>query len=76
MTGWWEAVERSVDSNPRDVGCGEAMAVLHVYLEPLAAEADAVERYPGFASHLAAYGWCGEDARGLLDAVRDDDLHF
>jgi hypothetical protein len=76
MTGWWERVERFLSTDRRDVGCDEAVAVLHVYVELLAAGRDAAERYPGVASHLAACGSCGEDAYGLLAAVQADDLHI
>jgi anti-sigma factor ChrR (cupin superfamily) len=34
-----------------------------------AAGGDAAGRYPGVAAHLAACPPCGEDFRGLLDAV-------
>ena len=73
MTGWWDGFERFLATDPRDVGCDEAMAVLHLYVELLAAGVDAAQRYPGLASHLAACGPCAEDADGLLAAVLDDD---
>jgi hypothetical protein len=63
MTGWREGLERFLATDPRDVGCDEAMAVLHIYAELLAAGVD------------AAGGACAEDADGLLAAVQDDDLH-
>ena len=75
MTGWREGLERFLATDPRDVGCDEAMAVLHIYAELLAAGVDAAGQYPGLASHLAACGACAEDADGLLAAVQDDDLH-
>ena len=58
-------------TDPRDVGCAEAMAVLHIYVDLTAAGADAAERYPGVAAHLASCGPCGEDFAGLLLAVAD-----
>jgi hypothetical protein len=73
MTGWWERFERFLATDPRDVGCDAAVAVLHVYVELLAAGLDAAERHPELASHLAACESCAEDARGLLAAVQDDD---
>jgi hypothetical protein len=73
MTGWREVLERFLATDPRDVGCDEAMAVLHLYAELLAAGVDAAEHYPGLASHLAACAPCAEDAHGLLAAVQDDD---
>ena len=54
------------------------MELLHVYVELVAADAAAEERYPGIAAHLKACGPCSEDFTGLLapspapacDAVR------
>jgi hypothetical protein len=69
MNGW-PALERFLRTDPRDVGCAEAMDLLHVYAELVAAHAPAAQRYPGIAAHLAACGPCGEDFDGLLTAVR------
>ena len=65
-------LERFLRTDPRDVGCGEAMAVLHVYVDLIAAGQDAAERYPGVAYHLEACGPCGEDFAGLLAAVTSE----
>ncbi|GAA1560372.1 hypothetical protein GCM10009789_12070 [Kribbella sancticallisti] len=73
MTGWQEDLERFLATDPRDVGCDEAMDVMHIYAELLAAGVDAAERYPGLASHLASCGPCAEDVEGLLAAVREHD---
>jgi len=67
-----ERLERFLRTDPRDVGCGEAIAVLHVYVDLIAADEDAAERYPGVAAHLAACGPCGDDFAGLLAAVMSD----
>lgn len=64
-----ERLERVLATDPTDVGCEEAMAVLHVYVELVAADKDAARRYPGVAAHLAACGPCDEDFKGLLAAV-------
>lgn len=68
--------ERFLRTDPRDVGCEEAMAVLHVYVELVAGERPVDEaqgagavRYPGVAAHLLACGPCSEDFHGLLAAV-------
>jgi hypothetical protein len=45
------------------------MAVLHIYVDLVAAGEDAAGRYPGVAAHLLACGPCGEDFAGLLLAV-------
>jgi hypothetical protein len=62
-------LERFLRTDPRDVGCDEAMAVLHVYVDLVAAGQDAAARYPGVAAHLDGCGPCGEDFTGLLLAV-------
>jgi hypothetical protein len=67
-----ETLERFLRTDPRDVGCGEAIAVLHVYVDLVSAGQDAADRYPGVAAHLAACGPCGDDFAGLLAAVTID----
>lgn len=76
MTGWWEGFERFLATDPPDVGSDEAMAVLHVNVELLAARVDAAEHYPGLTSHLAACGSCAEDARGLLGLCTGHDVRI
>ena len=56
-------------TDPRDMGCAEAMDMLHVYADLVAAGVPAEERYPGVAAHLRACGPCGEDFEGLLAAI-------
>jgi hypothetical protein len=65
----FQALERFLSTDPRDVGCAEAMAILHVYADLMVLGEDAATRYPGVAVHLAACGPCGEDFAGLLAAV-------
>lgn len=74
MTASWDRLERFLATDPRDVGCDEAMAVMHLYAELLAAGVDAAEQYPGVAAHLAACEACAEDVDGLLAAVRQAEL--
>ncbi len=69
MNGWSE-LDRFLQTDPRDVGCAQAMELLHIYAELVAAGALAEQRYPGIAAHLRACGPCGEDFEGLLAAVR------
>jgi hypothetical protein len=71
MTGW-PALDRFLRTDPRDVGCGEAMQMLHVYADLVTAGEPAGQRYPGIAAHLRACGPCGEDFDALLAAVHDD----
>lgn len=65
----WSALDRFLQTDPRDVGCAKAMQVLHVYAEMVASGAEAEQRYPGVAVHLRACGPCGEDFEGLLAVV-------
>jgi RNA polymerase sigma-70 factor (ECF subfamily) len=74
----WDELDRFLQTDPRDVGCEQAMQILHVYVELIhengAEDADtrsgeAGRRYPGVAAHLAACGPCGEDFHGLLAAI-------
>jgi hypothetical protein len=64
-----ERLDRFLRTDPRDVGCEEAMAVLHIYVDLTVAGGDAAGFYPGVAAHLLACGPCGEDFTGLLTAV-------
>ena len=59
MNGWPE-LDRFLRTDPRDVACAEAMTMLHVYAELVAAGGPAEERYPGIAAHLQA---CARAAR-------------
>jgi hypothetical protein len=65
----WAALDRFLGTDPADVGCEQAVEILHVYAELTAAGADVASRYPGVAAHLAACGPCGEDFRGLLAVI-------
>ena len=69
MTDHREVLNRVLTTDPADVGCDEAMAALHVYVDLVAEDRDAASRYPGVAAHLAACGPCDEDFKGLLAAV-------
>ena len=66
----WTALDRFLRTDPGDVGCAEAMELLHVYAELAATDASAAQRYPGITAHLAACGPCGEDFDGLLAAIQ------
>jgi hypothetical protein len=73
MNGW-SALDRFLRTDPRDVGCTQAMEMLHIYVELMAAGEPAEQRYPGMAAHLSACGPCGEDFEGVLAAVRGEVL--
>ena len=66
------ALDRFLRTDPRDVGCAQAMEMLHIYAELAAVGAPVEERYPGVAAHLRACGPCHEDLEGLLAAVRGE----
>ena len=70
MNGW-SALARFLRTDPRDVGCAQAIEMLHVYVDLVASGAQAEQRYPGLAAHLRACGPCGEDFGALLAAVGD-----
>jgi hypothetical protein len=62
-------LERFLATDPADVGCEQALEILHIYVDLVAAGQDAAVRYPGVAAHLAACGPCDQDFQGLLAAV-------
>ena len=68
----WVELEQFLRTDPRDVGCDEALRLLHVYVEVVFDDGseEAARRYPGVAEHLRACGPCDEDFEGLLVAVR------
>ncbi len=68
MNGW-TALDLFLHTDPRDMGCAEAMDMLHVYADLVAAGVPAEERYPGLAAPQRASGPCGEDFEGLLAAI-------
>jgi len=67
----WPALDAFLRTDPADVGCDEAMRVLHVYVELVANGEDAATPYQGVTSHLRACGPCGDDFEGLLALVTD-----
>lgn len=67
-------LDRFLRTDPRDVGCDEAMQVLHAYADLVARDAAAAARYPGVREHLHACGPCTEDFHALLTAMTRDAL--
>jgi hypothetical protein len=68
----WSALDKFLYTDPGDVGCAQAMDLLHVYVDlAISDPAEARRRYPGIAAHLRACGPCDQDFEGLLSAVRD-----
>jgi hypothetical protein len=69
----WPALDRFLQTDPRDAGCGTAMELLHIYAEIAVTDPGrAEERYPEVAAHLRACGPRAEDLEGLLAAIRTD----
>jgi hypothetical protein len=67
----WPALDRFLQTDPDDAGCGGAMELLHVYAELTLADPDAArQRYPQVAAHVLACGPCAEDLEGLVAAIR------
>ncbi len=68
MTGWLEEFLRT---DPRDVGCDQALRILHVYVDLVLSDTaeTPARRYPGVAAHLLACGPCADDYDGLLAAA-------
>lgn len=67
-------LEQFLRTDPRDVGCEQALAVLHIYVDLALAGERPEHRYPGVAEHLRACGPCSEDFEGLLAAAGDGRL--
>jgi hypothetical protein len=67
----WPELDAFLATDPADVGCDEAMRILHVYVEVVAGGDDAEARYPGAAAHLRQCGPCGTDFEGLLALVTE-----
>jgi hypothetical protein len=68
----YSALDRFLRSDPRDVGCEEALAVLHIYVDLVLDDpsgSEAALRYPGVAAHLFACGPCADDFQGLVAAA-------
>jgi hypothetical protein len=70
MTGWPE-LDQFLRTDSRDVGCDQALRILHVYVDLVLSETadSAARRYPGVAAHLLACGPCADDYDGLLIAA-------
>jgi hypothetical protein len=67
----WSELDAFLTTDPADVGCDEAMRILHVYVDLVASGEDAAARYPGVAAHLRQCGPCSQDFEGLLALVSD-----
>jgi hypothetical protein len=71
MTGEID-LDRFLRTHPREVGCDEALRILHVYVELVLEDGtgrEAAGRYPAITAHFRACGPCRDDFEGLLLAV-------
>ena len=58
MTGWDE-LDRFLQTDPRDVGCEQALRVLHLYVEAVLDDesgTDVARRYPALSRTCSAAG--------------------
>lgn len=71
MMSSWDELDRFLSTDPRDVGCDEAIRLMHVYVEHVLelGSDQAAARYPGIAAHFRGCGPCDEDLQGLLLAA-------
>lgn len=68
-------LEAFLATDPRDVGCGEAMEMLDLYAELCVSDPSAAEQlYPGIAAHIRACGPCATDLAGLLHLLRSPEI--
>jgi hypothetical protein len=64
-------IEAFLATDPRDVGCEEAMEMLDVYAELCVGDPAATEQlYPGIAAHIRAYGPCATVAAHVVGCYR------
>jgi hypothetical protein len=69
----WPELDQFLQTDPRDVGCDQALRMLHIYVDAVLDDqsgAEAARRYPGVAAHLLSCGPCSEDYQGLILAAR------
>lgn len=64
-------LDRFLLTDPADVGCGQALAMLHAYAELATAGEDPEAHYPGITVHLRTCAPCDDDYQGLLLTVRE-----
>ncbi|KAB8194230.1 hypothetical protein FH608_018855 [Nonomuraea phyllanthi] len=69
----WARLDAFLRTDPRDAGCDEAMEMLDVYAELLAAGNDPSKRFPDVRAHLLACGPCAQDLEGLVSALTGPD---
>ena len=69
----WTALERFLDTDPADVGCEQAMDILHVYADLLAAGADAAQQTtPAWRPTWPPAAPAARTSAGLLAAITQE----
>jgi hypothetical protein len=63
-------LDRFLRTDPADVGCEQALAALHAYVDLVVAGDNPEATYPGVTAHLRSCPPCAEDYDGLLITVR------
>ncbi|HEY0279267.1 MAG TPA: hypothetical protein VGC32_13455 [Solirubrobacterales bacterium] len=63
-------LDRFLSPDLADVGCGETLELLDVYVDLLLSGVDPEERLPGVTAHLRDCHPCRQDLDGLLAAAR------
>ena len=66
----WDGLRTLLDTDPRDVGCGETWQLIDVYAELVLSGEDPERSLPGITVHLDQCDPCAEDYRGLLALMR------
>jgi hypothetical protein len=68
----YNPLTRFLGTDPADVGSGETLALLEVYVDLLLDGGDAEGRYPSIVAHLKDCASCAEDLAGMLAGARQD----
>lgn len=71
MIGLWDNLALVLTTDPRDVGCEEAWRLIDAYAEIVESGGDPETTFPGITVHLRRCDPCGEDYRGLLEAMSE-----
>lgn len=74
----WDELDRFLLTDPTDVGCDEAIRLMHVYADVVLEHGigQAASRFPGIAAHFRACGPCAEDLEGILLAAKGGSSGF
>jgi hypothetical protein len=62
-------LDNFLQTDPRDVGCDQAMEVLHIYAERTSRGEATSPYYQGVIAHLRSCPPCSDDFRGLMAAL-------